>query len=195
MIFLDDSFIKIDGILLPGLVKSMEVNTDAAVDEQEVEGSTKKPKQATGYEDAKITIEISLMDGAEQTKEDKLRVIQNLFRRNGQEKPLVHSLITEHTSIRGIQQVIIKNMSSKETNKKEEITVSLELWEYVVMTVQAKKKGSQSKGKKTETASVSTLTREYENYMAADRGNAPQRAKKTLSSPAIDNASAYYSWT
>ena len=36
--------------------------TAAEVEEQEVEGSTAKPKQATGYEDGKITLELILED-------------------------------------------------------------------------------------------------------------------------------------
>lgn len=76
MVFLDDTFMKIDGVLLPGLFKSLEVNADAAVEEQEVEGNAKKPKQATGYEDAKITVELSLMDGPELTMQEKLLIIQ-----------------------------------------------------------------------------------------------------------------------
>lgn len=196
MIYLDDDFMKMDGILLPGLFKSLEVNTDATVDEQEVEGNSKKPKQATGYEDAKITIELSLMDSENQTKEEKLRILQNLFRMPGQEKPQVHNFISEHTALRGITQVIVKNMTSKETNKKDEITVSLELWEYVVMTIQAVKKSEKSSNKKqTETATASGLSEDYKNYITSDRGKAPKNTNKKQFTPAVDNGSAYYSWT
>lgn len=41
MIYFDDDSIKIGGVILPGIYKSMEVNHDAQVDEQEVEGSSK----------------------------------------------------------------------------------------------------------------------------------------------------------
>lgn len=49
MIFVEDQVIKLNGVVLPGLVKSIEVTESAKVDEQEVEGSATKPKQATGY--------------------------------------------------------------------------------------------------------------------------------------------------
>ena len=62
MVYQDDQTVKIDDVILPGLVKSMEIKNDAQVDEQEVEGQSKKPKQATGYEDAKINIELILED-------------------------------------------------------------------------------------------------------------------------------------
>ena len=46
MVNMDDDNVMIDGVILPGLYKSMEVTTPAKVDEQEVEGSSVKPNQA-----------------------------------------------------------------------------------------------------------------------------------------------------
>ena len=89
MIYTDGSEVMVDGVLLPGLFKSLEVTTAAEIEEQEVEGSTAKPKQATGYEDAKISVELILRDDADgMTKESKLEVIQNFFRQPGQEIPV-----------------------------------------------------------------------------------------------------------
>ena len=48
MIFVEDRLVKVGGVVLPGLLKSIEVTETAKVDEQEVEGSAVKPKQATG---------------------------------------------------------------------------------------------------------------------------------------------------
>lgn len=39
MIYVEDQTIKLNGVVLPGLVKSIEVTESAKVDEQEVEGS------------------------------------------------------------------------------------------------------------------------------------------------------------
>ena len=65
MIYVEDQTIKLNGVVLPGLVKSIEVTESAKVDEQEVEGSATKPKQATGYEDAKVNIELIIDDTPE----------------------------------------------------------------------------------------------------------------------------------
>ena len=62
MVYQDDQTVKIDDVILPGLVKSMEIKNDAQVDGRRVKGQSKKPKQATGYEDAKINIELILED-------------------------------------------------------------------------------------------------------------------------------------
>ncbi len=40
MIFVDDSTIKIGGVILSGIVRSLEIKTDARVEEQEVEGKS-----------------------------------------------------------------------------------------------------------------------------------------------------------
>lgn len=181
MIFFDDDSVKIGGVILPGIYKSMEINQDAQIDEQKVEGSSQKPKQASGYEDAKIVIEILLIDSEQLTKEDKLQVIQNLFRTVNQDKPIVHELISTHSSIRGINKVIVKNMTSKETNKKNEIVVSIELLQYDAMTITA------SKSSGTNGNSQSNLSDEYKEYLSDDRGKAPKRAAKTSKTPAVDN--------
>lgn len=183
MIYFDDDSIKIGGVILPGIYKSIEINHDAQVDEQEVEGSSKKPKQAIGYDDAKITIEISLRNSETVTKEDKLLTIQNLFRAENQGVPTVHELVSAHSAIRGIHKIIVKNMTSKETNKKDEIVVNLELMQYETMTIKA------SKGKKaTGTAtSGSNLSSAYKNYLTNNRGKAPKKSNKTSVSPIAED--------
>lgn len=181
LIFLDDDHVKIGGTVLPGIYKSIEVKTGAQVEEQEVKGSSAKPKQAIGYEDGKITIELSLEDGETETKEQKLERIQNLFRFKGQGRPEVHKIISAHTAARGITDVIFKELSTKETNKKEELTASIELWEYVPMTITASK-GTRAKSQKSS-GGPSSLNKDYQSYVTSSRGSAP----KTSQSPAKDD--------
>lgn len=189
MIFLDDSTIKVGGVILSGVVKSLEIKADARIEEQEVEGKTAKPKQATGYEDAKIMIEIALEDSENKTKEEKLREIQSLFKSSGQKLPKVYEIVNEHTSIRGINKVVFKNFTSKETNKKTELSVSLEFWEYIATTITATKSKSNGKsnGKKGSSSNVN-LNQDYKEYLPS-RGIAPKLNSKTASSPAKDTAS------
>lgn len=195
MIFVDDSTIKIGGVILSGIVKSLEIKTDARVEEQEVEGKSAKPKQATGYEDAKINIEIGLEDGETTTKEEKLKGIQNLFRTSGQAKPKVYEIINEHTAIRGIKKVIFKSLTTKETSKKSELTVSIEFWEYVTTTITATSTSKASKNKKGDSSKGSNasvkgnLNSDYNSYLSSSRGKAPKINDKTSNSPAKDTAS------
>lgn len=183
MIFVDDSSIKVGGVILPGLIRSIEIKDDALVEEQEVKGKSTKVKQASGYEDAKITIELILEDGPSLTKNQKLDKIQNLFKKAGQSKPAVHEIINEHITARRIKKVIFKSLSTKEENKKQQLVVNLEFWSYGAMTITA------SKGSTKKTSSTAQLDPEYQSYLSNDRGKAP----KTINSPAVDNAntSAY----
>lgn len=184
MIFVDDSSIKVSGVILPGLIKSIEVKDDARIEEQEVQGSSVKSKQAEGYEDAKVTIELILEDGPSATRKEKLEKIQNLFKKAGQEKPIVHEIINEHTAARRVKKVIFKSLSSKEESKKEQLTVSLEFWSYNPMTIKAIKSKSGSKNKKSSSKKAN-LDPAYKSYLSSNRGTAP----KTSNSPAVDDAS------
>lgn len=184
MIYFDDDTVKIGGVILPGIYKSIEIEHEAKIDEQTVEGSSSKPKQATGYDDAKINIELLLIDSEAATKEDKLQVIQDLFKAEGQGKPQVHELISAHTAIRGAKQVIIKKVASKETNKKDEITVMIELLQYDTMKITAATTSEKGKKKGTSSDSTSSLSEDYKKYLNDGRGLAPKRQNKTAMSPA-----------
>lgn len=181
MIYFDDDTVKVGDVILPGIYKSIEVEHEAKIDEQTVEGSTSRPKQATGYDDAKINIELILIDSETVTKEEKLQIIQDLFRTEGQEKPQVHELISVHTAIRGTTQVIVKKVTSKETNKKDEITVTLELLQYDAMKIKAQ--SGSGKSKKASTDGKSNLSEKYKKYLRTDRGAAPKQKNKKALSP------------
>lgn len=184
----------VDGVLLPGLFKSLEVTTAAEIEEQEVEGSTAKPKQATGYEDAKISVELILLDDADgMTKESKLEVIQNFFRQPGQEIPAVHTIVNEHTARRNISQVLFKQMVSKATNANDQLSVTMEFWEYVPMTISvtsAKKAGETNYAADGAGSESGNLNKDYEKYLE-NRGQAPKQKDKTAKTPAKDNRRPY----
>jgi len=181
MIYIDDDTIKIGGVILPGIYKSVEIEHEAKIDEQTVEGSSSKPKQATGYDDAKINIELLLMDSEAATKEEKLQAIQELFKPEGQNKPQAQELISVHTAIRGTKQVIIKKVTSKETNKKDEITVTIELLQYNTMKITAASKNNSAANENA--GSSSGLSEQYRSYLNSDRGAAPKQKNKTGMSP------------
>lgn len=205
MVYQDDGLIKIDDALLPGLVKSIEIKNEAQVDEQEVEGQSKKPKQATGYEDAKINIELILEDTQDETgkvtvtRKQKLEQLQALFRRQGQEKPEVHRIVCEDAAARGLSQVLLKNLTHKAENKKQQIAVTLELWEYLPITITASKSGSTSSAKEKASASSGAskgLSEDYKSYLGEDRGSPPSKeetakaALKVKQSPTYQAAAA-----
>ena len=127
MIYTEDQIVKVNGVVLPGLVKSIEVKESAQIDEQEVEGSATKPKQATGYEDAKVNIELILDDTPTQTKYQRLETLRAIFRTPGQSVPKPLSIVSEDTAAHGVDKVLFKGLTHKMENKKEQLTVSLEV--------------------------------------------------------------------
>lgn len=189
MIIVDESTVKVGGVVLPGLFKSIEVKADAQVEEQQVEGKSAKPKQAIGYEDAKITLELILEDGPKQTKLEKLTVIQNLFKKPGQQKPVVHEFVHSHTAVRGVTKVIFKSLSTKEESKKSALTVAIEFWEYIPITITATKSGAK-KGTSGSGGSGSVkLNSDYQQYLSSgSRGKAPKMSDKTATTAASDTA-------
>lgn len=184
MIYTEDQLIKVNGVVLPGLVKSIEVKESAKIDEQEVEGSATKPKQATGYEDAKVNIELILDDTPTATKYQRLETVRALFRTPGQSVPQPIPIVSEDTAKHGIDKVLFKGITHKSEVKKDQLTVSLEFWEYVPQTIQttSSSSGSSSGGSSAgKTANQqTTLSSDYQKYLQTNRGK----------SPAVDDASA-----
>lgn len=187
MIYVEDELIKLNGVVLPGLVKSIEVTETAKVDEQEVEGSSTKPKQATGYEDAKINIELIIDDTPTQNKFERYATLRAIFRIPGQSVPQPIPIVSEDTAAHGIEKVIFKKLTHKGENKKGQLTANLELWEYIPQTITAtkssgsgsSKSSGSSSGSKSQSAQ-SNLSGSYKIYLSTKRGK----------SPAIDNASS-----
>ena len=174
MIYMKDQSIKLNGVVLPGLVKSIEITETARIDEQEVEGSAVKPKQAVGYEDAKVNIELILDDTESQTKYQRLAVLRAAFRAPGQSVPQPIPIISEDTTAHGIEKVLFKKLTHKAENKKGQLPVTLELWEYIPQTITAKKAGSASASASASSA-ASNLSAEYRRYLGSGRGNSPAK--------------------
>ena len=184
MIYTEDQLVKVNGVVLPGLVKSIEVKESAKIDEQEVEGSATKPTQATGYEDAKVNIELILDDTPTATKYQRLETVRALFRTPGQSVPQPIPIVSEDTAKHGIDKVLFKGITHKSEVKKDQLTVSLEFWEYVPQTIQttSSSSGSSSGGSSGGKSAnqQTTLSSDYQKYLQANRGK----------SPAVDDASA-----
>ncbi|MCD7947202.1 MAG: transcriptional regulator [Oscillospiraceae bacterium] len=178
MIYVEDESIKLNGVVLPCLVKSIEVTETAKIDEQEVEGSATKPKQATGYEDAKISIELIVDDTESKTKYQHLETIRAVFRQAGQTVPQPIPIVSEDTTVHGIDKVLFKSLSHKAENKKGQLPVTIELYEYIPQTITAKKASSSSSSKSSKSSSSSsstagTLSSAYSSYLSTSRGVSP----------------------
>lgn len=175
MIQVEDQLIKVNGVVLPGVVKSIEIKSSAQIDEQSVEGSAAKPKQATGYEDAKINIELILDDTPTQTKYQRLAVVRAIFRKPGQTVPQPVPMVNQDTAAHGITNVLFKGLTHKAESKSGQLPVTIEFWEYIPQTITAKK--GKSGGASSEGGN---LSQNYKSYLSTKRGK----------SPAVDDAPA-----
>lgn len=175
----DDNDIKLNGKLLTGIIKSLEIKGSAIIEELEVEGKGKKPIQATGFDDSSISVELVLLDDIQgKTKEEKLQVIQDIFKSKNQKVPNIYDIVNKYINQRGIYKVIIKDFSSKVANNKTEISVSLSFREYEAISIKAsssKKSNSKTKdNNKKSNNNVNTIGNdEWLKYLNGDRGKAP----------------------
>lgn len=175
----DDNDIKLNGKLLTGIIKSLEIKGSAIIEELEVEGKGKKPIQATGFDDSSINVELVLLDDIQgKTKEEKLQVIQDIFKSKNQKVPNIYDIVNKYINQRGIYKVIIKDFSSKVANNKTEISVSLSFREYEAISIKAsssKKSNSKTKdNNKKSNNNVNTIGNdEWLKYLNGDRGKAP----------------------
>ena len=147
-----------------------------------VVGCSQTQNHATGYEDAKVNIELIIDDTPSQTKYQRLAVVVSHFRKPGQTVPQPIPIVSEDTVAHGIDKVWFKGVSHKAENKKGQLAVTLEFWEHVPQTITAKKKG---KGSGSGSSTGATITSEYGSYLESSRGSSP----KLNSSPAVDDAS------
>lgn len=175
MIYVEDQLVKVNGVVLPGLVKSIEVKESAKIDEQEVEGSATKPKQATGYEDAKVNIELIVDDTTSATKYERLASVRAVFRKPGQTVPQPIPIVSEDTAKHGIDKVLFKGLSHKAEAKKGQLAVTLEFWEFIPQTITATKSGGSSSGGSGSSTAENNLSSGYEDYLSSKRGKSPAR--------------------
>ncbi len=178
----DDNDIKLNGNLLTGIIKSLEIKGSAIIEELEVEGKGKKPIQATGFDDSSINVELVLLDDIQgKTKEEKLQVIQDIFKSKNQKVPNIYDIVNKYINQRGIYKVIIKDFSSKVANNKTEISVSLSFREYETISIKAssskksnsKTKSNNKKSNNNVNKSLTVSNDDWLKYLNGDRGKAP----------------------
>ena len=193
MLYVTDKMIQLSGVVIPGQVKKIEITQATTIDEVQDDNNVTLGYQPTGYELAKISVEITLEPTPEQTFLEQLAAIQLLFRPAGQTEPKVLDLVNSQAAAHNITQVYFKQIGSSKKTESSYGTATLEFWEYVPMKVATKKKESGKSGsgsgndKKTTQSSADGITAEYQEYLNTQRGKAPQIKDKTAASPAKDN--------
>lgn len=189
MIHAEDKQVKVGSVVLPGVIKSIEILSEAAVDEMEVQGSAVKPKQAVGYEDAQVKIELIIGDTSSEVAQNKVARIYSAFRKKGQAVPQPMNIVSKETAVSGVDKVIFKKITHKRENKTDLWVATLEFCEYVPVPIMVTSAASAA-----PTAGSASLSADYQNYLSSDRGTAPRLGDKTAQTPTVDDRLAT-SWS
>lgn len=171
MLFVKDKIIKLGGVYLGGQVKSIEIQENAAINVvQDKKGKIKK-MQTSGYEQAKVTIDIILESTKKETATQQLEKIQRLFKAHGQQNAKLLKIVNQDCAARGISQVYFKSLTSKKVISESKRIASLELWSPKIAGIKVKLvaaknkatlKSATNKSKKSKLKSPAKDTRSIE---------------------------------
>jgi hypothetical protein len=117
---------------LPGILESIGVNDSLLVDSVKKEGKSGSTKVIHGWEDADVSIKITLLDDPAQkkTRFDYLAEITGWFTKVKDGKPQVFTLNHPLLAAWGSRQFIYYSLDSSETRGKQKINCTLEFDEY-----------------------------------------------------------------
>lgn len=132
--------VKLNGIALPGIFDSLEISGEIDIDEIDVPGTSGKKKQPQGFQDASLVFRIEVLTDDESNCYDKAKQIVQTFKKtDSTAKPLVHRIVNKHAAIWDIEEVIIKNVKTRESNKDDAMIVEINMIEYEPALVQKEK--------------------------------------------------------
>lgn len=154
--------IRLAGVLLPGVLKSLSVRGQVRFDEAEQDGLSGKAKVPMGWEDSDITITIELLSDENSNCYDKLGEVDANFKGtdNGT-NPAIYTVANEHLSARNIYRVVFNGLESQETDEDDVILASLSFVEHIPVITKAEERTVAADKAKGETA-PSTTTKEPE---------------------------------
>ena len=146
MLYIQDTIVKLGGIPLPGQIKSIEIQEVASIDEIENDQGTAKSNQPTGYDSAKVMIDIRLENTAEKTVYQQIQEVERLFRTEGQKVSNLIEIICDDCTSRGITNVYFKNFTTKRVISESIQVASMELWTPMIAEIKTKKAAASSSG-------------------------------------------------
>lgn len=124
------------GQTFPVPPKAMRLTQSIKVDEVDIPEKSGKVKQPTGFENVEITVELEichLEDGTGAvvtTAQDRVRVLQRLYRESGDALPKPHDIVSPLTDLAGVKQVLIQTLEIGLPNDLDFYPVTMTLTEY-----------------------------------------------------------------
>ena len=118
--------VRLDNELVPGILQNLRVSGKVRFDEQKVDGGSGKKKTPQGWEDCDITFSLILTNDEDSSCYDKLQTLAGMFNApDDKANPKVMAVTNRHLLARGVRQVVFSRFDSTETDRTDEITVSL----------------------------------------------------------------------
>lgn len=185
----DVGFVKLGGVLLPGIFEGCEIRGNVKLDEIDVPGQSGKSTQPMGFEDAVIVLKLRLNNEGGSSPYEKARTIVGLFRRMDKNaKPYVYRIVNKLASIWGIKEVIFKELVTYDANADDTLRAELTLREYKPVIV--KKEAMAPKPKKEDKKPEGSARKGYvESFARTEEQDkaARQKIKEAIKSPAVDD--------
>ena len=119
----EDGIVRIGGEELPGLLS--DFSGKVRFDEQSVDKASGKKKTPQGWEDADISLTLTLLTDESGTCYDKLAVLEGFFKKtDGKANPSIFTVANSHLLARGVRR------DSSESCRTDEIRASLAFVEH-----------------------------------------------------------------
>ena len=191
MLYIKDYSMQVSGIVIPGLVKKVEITGAAVIDAVTDDNNVTLGYQANGYDPMKMNVDVLLEPAAGESVESMASSIQFLFKPPGQTAAMPLELVNSLAAAVGLTKVYFKSMTVTDKTESSSGDASLEFWEYLPIVVQTQAASSAgTSGAAAKAASQSQadgISTEYQEYLNTQRGQAPKIKDKTSESPAQDS--------
>ena len=118
--------------LLPGVITGLTVKGSIIIDSAEAVGASGASKQMAGWEDADISLSLSVLadPARSQSAEDRAAVIIAVFKRAENGQPVIYRIAQPLLRSWQIRSVVMASLSTQYTTKRNEIGVESEFVEH-----------------------------------------------------------------
>lgn len=179
MLYIQEKNIKLGGIKLSGQMNSIEISSNATIEDIQDDKGKTKANQPTGYEASIITIEFILEDSKHKDTLEQIQDMQRLFKPYGQTKAKLLEIVNEDCSARGISKVYFSKLSTKKVISESSRTASLELIAPTIAGIKTKKKSTKGivESKSNSKNSMSIKTKKDTKKSPCNKSISTVRAK------------------
>ena len=124
------------GLTFPVPPRGMRITQSIKMDEVDIPKKSGKVKQPTGYENAKITVELDICNEESATGRvittalERVRTMQKLFRKSSDALPEPYEIVSPLTEMVGVKQVLILEIEVTQPESLDYYPVTFTLEEY-----------------------------------------------------------------